>query len=251
MPRPRLGFACGGQARGVPAPRTAGEGHEEDACDPGRGAHRAGWRICCVFAVEAISRGVEVGVATSQPAKGTAGPPSRGTGAGHSPPIAVVTDVAKSEDVPITLRYVGWVQPIASVAILTQVNGVIRDQAVVKGQTVKAGDVLFHLDDAALQAVIAKDQASLDQLNADLARLQTLAKGKDPATTEQQVQQQQALVNEGAATVADDKAQLQADQVQLDYATITAPISGRIGVINDTVGARVQTSDQTPLLTIT
>jgi hypothetical protein len=73
-------------------------------------------------------QGVEVGVASSQPAKGKAGSPSGGTGAGRSPAVAVVTDVAKSEDVPITLRYVGWVQPIASVAILTQVDGVIRDR---------------------------------------------------------------------------------------------------------------------------
>ena len=193
-------------------------------------------------------------------------PPTSGAGRGplgasasagrHEAPIAVVTDLAGSEDVPITRQYVGWVEPVAAVDIRTRVDGVIVEKDVAEGQSVKTGDLLFKLDARALQAVVAKDeasitkdQASLDQLNADLTRLQDLLGHSD--VTKQQVEQQQALVNEGKATVADDKAQLQADQVQLSYATLTAPIDGRVGVINDTVGAVVHISDQTPLLTIT
>ncbi len=69
--------------------------------------------------------------------------------------------------------------------------------------------------------------------------------------TQQQLEQQQALVKTGQASIAVDKAQLQADEVQLGYTTITAPIAGRVGVVNVTTGNLVRASDANPLLTIT
>jgi membrane fusion protein, multidrug efflux system len=174
-----------------------------------------------------------------------------------APPVAVVTAVAESKDVPITRDAVGWVEPIASVAVRPRLDGEIVDVAVSEGDVVKENDVLFRLDDAALQAMVAKDQANidkdqanLDQAKADLQRDTSLASYKN-AVTEQQLQQQQALVDADTATVALDKAQLRADQVQLSYATITAPIAGRIGVVNVTKGAVVRAADTTSLLTIT
>ena len=83
-----------------------------------------------------------------------------------------------------------------------------------------------------------------------MQRDQSLATYKN-AVSEQQVQQQQALVNVDTRLVAQDNAQLQADKVQLGYATITAPIAGRIGVVNVTKGAVVRAADTTPLLTVT
>ncbi len=175
----------------------------------------------------------------------------RGSGA-----IAVVTAVATSRDVPVTESSVGWAEPIASVAVRPRIDGVILTQAVTEGQTVKVGDLLFQLDDKALQAMLAKDratlakdQASAEQLQSDLARLKTLH-GHDDAT-QQQVEQQQATLDEATASVAGDQAQLQADQVELGYTSIVAPIGGRIGVVNFNQGALVHQTDQTPLLTIT
>ena len=167
------------------------------------------------------------------------------------PPIAVVSALVKSADQSITRSYVAWVEPIASVALHSQIDGVIVDQTVAEGDTVKRGDPLFQLDDRAIaaavakdQAAIAKDQASADQLRADLSRLQTLLHRQD--VTPQQVQQQQASLDAAVSAVAGDNAQLQADQVQLGYATIAAPISGRVGVINVTVGDVVHVGDATP-----
>ena len=131
-------------------------------------------------------------------------------------------------------------------------------QQVVEGQTVKAGDVLFKLDDAPIQAVIAKDQAAIakDQANADsaqadLTRDQDLFKKQ--VDTQQQVDQQTALLKAAQAAVAMDKAQLQTDQLTQSYMTITAPIDGRVGTINTAVGNIVHASDSsaTGLLTIT
>jgi multidrug efflux system membrane fusion protein len=175
----------------------------------------------------------------------------------RAPAIAVTTAVAVSEDVPITTDSVGWVEPIATVAIKTRIDGVILAQAPTEGQMVQKGDVLYRLDDAPIQAVIAKDQATiskdqanLDQANADLARDQSLI-GKNDVITQQQFQQQIALVKADQAQIAIDKAQLQADQIQLAYTNITAPIAGRVGVISATPGNLVHAADSTPLLTIT
>jgi multidrug efflux system membrane fusion protein len=193
---------------------------------------------------------------------GTAAPAPRGSGAAggarHSAPVSVISAVATKEDVPVTEQSVGWAEPIASVAVKTRMDGMIVDQAVNDGQMVKKGDLLFKLDDAALQATIAKDQATitkdqanLDQANSDLKRDLSLSGSKSAVITEQQLEVQQALVKSLTASITIDQAQLQADQVQLGYATITAPIAGRVGVVNATLGNFVRAADSTPLLTIT
>jgi multidrug efflux system membrane fusion protein len=208
-------------------------------------------------AVPAGSGSVEAGSGTHA-SKGTGGGGGGAGGGGRSAPVAVVSAVAESEDVPVTQQAVGWAEPIASVAVKTRMDGMIIDQAVTDGQVVKKGDLLFKLDDAALQATIAKDQASiakdqasLDQANSDLKRDLSLSGGKSAVVTEQQVEQQQALVKADEAAIAIDRAVLQADQVAVSYATITAPIAGRIGVVNASPGNFVRSADATPLLTIT
>lgn len=179
-----------------------------------------------------------------------------GAGSGAGRGIAVVTAAAVSQDVPETRHAVGWIEPIATVAVRSRIDGVVVEQDVTDGVLVKAGDVLFRLDDSAIQAAIArdqasiqKDQASLDEANVELKRArELLAKSVD---TPEQVDQQAAATKVLEATVAMDKAQLQADQVQLGYATITAPIDGRTGVVNATKGNVVHASDQAPLVTLT
>ena len=195
--------------------------------------------------------------ATPGPSSAASGTPSAATPRPTGPVITVQTAIATRQDVPIMKQAVGWVEPIATVAVRTRIDGIVVAQAVTDGQIVKAGDLLFRLDDAALQATVAKDQASiakdqanLDQGNADLKRDQSLI-GRNDVVTQQQLEQQQALVKTLQATVAIDKAQLQADEVQLGYTTIKAPIAGRVGVVNVTPGNLVRATDQTAMLTIT
>lgn len=188
---------------------------------------------------------------------GNAAPSTAGKGhSGNAPTIAVYTAIAAQKTVAITQNYVGQVEPISQVAVRPRIDGMIVELPIEEGQTVKAGDLLFRLDDQTIQASIAKDQASvakdqaaLDQGNADLGRMQTLLSHGD--ATAQQVQQQQATVKGATASVESDKAQLQADQVQLGYTRITAPISGRIGAISVSQGALVHASDANAVLTIT
>jgi multidrug efflux system membrane fusion protein len=131
-------------------------------------------------------------------------------------------------------------------------------QNVIEGQMVKAGDVLFKLDDQAVQATIARDQAQIakDQANADVAKVSLVReqdlvkKGVDPQSS---LDAAVAASKAADATVVVDQALLRADQVNLKYMTITAPIGGRIGTVNTSVGNIVHASDTSTggLLTIT
>lgn len=171
---------------------------------------------------------------------------------------AVVTAVAKQQTVPVTKSAVGFIEPANTVVVRSRADGVVIDAPVQEGQTVKVGDLLFKLDDRAVQAMIAKDQAQIakDQANeasaqATLEREQNLVKkGVDPQST---LDADVAAEKAAQATISVDQAQTQADQVTLSYMTITAPMAGRVGTVNTSIGNIVHASDTsaTGLLTIT
>jgi membrane fusion protein, multidrug efflux system len=182
--------------------------------------------------------------------------PPAGKGRSAAVP-SIVAATAKTEDVPITKTVVGNIEPINTVIIRPQADGVVMATNVKDGQMVKAGDVLFQLDDRTIRATIekdkaalAKDQANLDSANQDLIGAQALSSQK--INTQQQTYQALAVVNALKASIAMDTAQIQADEVLLSYMTIKAPIDGRVGVVNTSVGNFVRTADTGGgLLTIT
>lgn len=74
----------------------------------------------------------------------------------------VVTTVAAGvTDLALTRSAVGWVEPMASVIVRPRIDGVIVEQLARDGQVVKAGDVLYRLDDREIRAQIARDEAAL------------------------------------------------------------------------------------------
>ncbi|PSJ52700.1 hypothetical protein C7I84_26300 [Mesorhizobium ephedrae] len=167
----------------------------------------------------------------------------RAADAGHQGPRAatVTTAVASTADFPIRRYAIGFVTSPAVVEIGARVSSQVTAIKVKDGQMVKAGDVLLQLDDRALQAAVDRDQAMLDKDQALLVSAQAdLGRAKDLVATRIGTQQSydQALAAEksAAATVAADQAQLDADKVQLGFATITAPIAGRLGQVNTTIG---------------
>jgi len=161
-------------------------------------------------------------------------------------PTAVVTAEAQTTDFPIMRYATGFLSSPAVVDVGSRVASQITEIPVKDGQTVKAGDVLFRLDDSTLKAQLAKDQAGLAKDQASLVSAQTdldrardlLAKG---AGTQQAYDEQLATTRGLEAAVQADQAAIQADQVQLAYATITAPASGRLGIVNASVGDLVGT----------
>ncbi len=203
-----------------------------------------------VYAYPRLS-GQENAEAQQAPAAG-----DKGSAAGYA--ISVVSAVAKTETIPITKSAVGYMEPVETVVLRTRATGTVTATKVVEGQMVKAGDVLFTLDDAAEQATILKDQAQIlkDQANAKSAQA---TYERDQDLIKKQVIPQSTLDADVAAsdaanaTVTVDQAQLKSDQVALSYMTITAPIAGRVGTVNTSNGNVVQSTDTsaTGLLTIT
>ncbi len=175
--------------------------------------------------------------------------------------IAVVSATAATADFPVLRYAIGFVSSPAVVNINARISSQIVSIAVKDGQMVKAGDLLFTLDDRALkaqvahdQATLAKDQATLTSNAADLARAKDLVAKQ--AGTQQAYDQALATQKAAAATVDADQAALDADTIQLGFARITAPITGRLGAINVSVGDLVGSSSNgsnmsTPLVTVT
>jgi len=175
------------------------------------------------------------------------------------PPVAqgvpVTTARVASSTVPIARTGVGTVIPVASVTVRTRVDGQLIGVDFKEGQDVKEGQVLVRIDPRTFQAALdqisaqkAKDEATLANARADLSRYGELI--KEDATTQQTLDTQRALVNQLAATVKSDEAQIHAAQVQLSFTTITAPISGRVGARLVDPGNIVHAADTNGLLVI-
>jgi len=159
--------------------------------------------------------------------------------------VAVTTTVAKRQTVPVLLEVNGYVVSLNSVDVRPQISNVIARVHIREGQFVKAGDVLFTLDDRADQvnllkagAQLAKDQASLADLERQLARSKELRQKGFIAqsatdTVQTQLEAQQAAVRA-------DQAALEGARVSLGFNTLRAPIAGRVGAIGVYPGSLVQ-----------
>lgn len=184
-----------------------------------------------------------------------------GAGGNAARSASIVSATATMADFPIRRYAIGFVSSPAVVNINARVSSQIVSIDVRDGQMVKAGDLLFSLDDRALkaqlakdQATLAKDQALLTSSGSDLQRAKDLVAKQ--AGTQQTYDQAVAAQKAAAATVDADKATIDADNVQLGFASIKAPIAGRLGAVNVSVGDLVtlsngNSSTATPLVTIT
>jgi len=150
-------------------------------------------------------------------------------------PIPVSTAVATRKDVPIYLSGLGAVQASLTVAIQPQVEGKLEEVLFTEGQQVKKGDVLARIEPRLFAAALdqakakkAQDAALLVAAEKDLTRVTAL--GLRNIVSQQDVEQQQAKFEQLKAAIAADEAAIETAQTQLDYATIRAPASGRVGI---------------------
>jgi multidrug efflux system membrane fusion protein len=171
------------------------------------------------------------------------------------PAVAATLVPVQQKTVPIVLPGVGTVQPLATVTVRTRLDGQLERVNFHEGQDVHAGQVLAQIDARALQAQLeqaraqrARDAAQLVNAQRDLKRYTQLL--KEDAATRQMVDTQKALVAQLQAATQTDDAQIHYAQVQLDYATIKAPLSGRTGVRLVDPGNIVHASDATGLVVI-
>ena len=192
--------------------------------------------------------------AGAAPASAASAPASAASGPAL-PPVSITTAKVEQKDMAVRLRSVGTVSPINSVDVKAQTSSIIAKVLVRDGQFVRAGDALFILDARTEEANIAKAQAQVAKDNAALADAQRQLKRAQDLLAQKFISQGQvdtALANvEGwLATLNADKAALDATKVALSYSRISAPLSGRVGVVNVSAGAAVQ-ANITNLLTIT
>ncbi len=155
--------------------------------------------------------------------------------ASASPAVPVTVAIAGRQDIPVSISEIGAAQAWTSVTILAQVSGKLLTVNFTEGTNVRQGDILAQIDPSAYQAALqqaegtlAKDQAALADAKFDLARYKKLAAVNSIAT--QQVDTQAALVRQDEGTVESDGGVVQTAKVNLGWTTITAPISGRVGV---------------------
>lgn len=182
-------------------------------------------------------------------AKGGAG---RGGGGGAAP-----VSIAQVEErsLPVAVKAVGTVIASSTVDIRSQVTGQLMKVGFTEGQDVKAGHVLFALDPRPFQitltqaeAVLTKDTAQSANAQEQLRRAEELfAKGLLPKADRDTVN---ANANALKSALAADRAAIENAQLQLQFTTITAPVSGRTGALMVHQGALIRANDTTPMVTI-
>ena len=164
------------------------------------------------------------------------------------PPVSVILASAERKTVPWTITDIGTAQAVASVALKSHFDATVVKVDVADGAAVKAGQVLFELDDrqaqaqlAVAQAQLAKDEAQLGQAQRDVTRYTDLAsRGATPILNLDNAKTSAASYR---AAAIGDAASIRNMQVALGWYTITAPISGRVGVVNIKTGNIVKGGD--------
>lgn len=179
----------------------------------------------------------------------------KGSGKGRGP-VTVKAAQAVVKPMPVLIEAVGTVEPEHSVQVRAQVSGVLEAVMFKEGDRVKAGQQLFQIDARTLQAQLnqaiaanARDKAQLENAKAQQDRLEPLLKRE--FITRQEYDVAVTSTRSLEATVQAGQAAIEQTRIQLEYARIRAPISGRTGALAIRPGNLVAASGSgVPLVTI-
>lgn len=182
------------------------------------------------------------------------GPASKGPPPTPPQPVGVAT--ATSGNMPVILNALGTVTPFNTVTVMTQINGQLMSVGFKEGQMVEKGQFLAQIDPRPYQVALeqaegqlAHDTALLHQAQSDLARYEKLKAQNSIAA--QQVSDQQFLVQQYQGNLKTDQAAVDSAKLNLAYCHITAPITGRAGLLQVDPGNYVQTSNTNGIVVIT
>ena len=202
-----------------------------------------------------------------QRAKAPAAPAARGgpgggpggggpgaTGGGASATVGVAR--ARQGELPIVISALGTVTPVTQVLLRPQVSGVLTEVLFTEGQVVNKGQLLARIDPRPFEQALAQAQGERARIQAQLAaarvtlgRYETL--WKQDSIARQDVDTQAALVKQLEGQVQSSTASEGNARINLDFARITAPIAGRIGLRAVDPGNMVQAGATTGIATIT
>ncbi|RQV02097.1 multidrug transporter subunit MdtA [Burkholderia cenocepacia] len=201
--------------------------------------------------------------AAGSSAQGASASAAAGSHRGRGGPAAManvpqpvqVAPVTQGE-MPIVLSALGTVTPLANVTVKTQLSGYLQSVSFQEGQIVKKGDVLAQIDPRPYQVALenaegthARDAALLATARLDLKRYQTLLSQDSIAS--QTVDTQASLVKQYEGAVKTDQAAIDSAKLNLTYARITAPVSGRVGLRQVDPGNYVTPGDTNGIVVIT
>lgn len=174
---------------------------------------------------------------------------------GQMPPPEVKVEIVKPQRVVVKTELPGRIQALRSAEVRARVEGIIQHRRFTEGSEVKAGDLLFQIDPATLKADLDAAQANQARAEADLTQARLKQKRLQNLLAKNAVSQQEydeafARLKQAEADVAAAKAALARASIDLEYASVQAPITGRIGRALVTEGALVGKGEATHLATI-
>lgn len=171
---------------------------------------------------------------------------------GH-PTVEVVT--MQAQPFVVSSELPGRIEPIRVAEVRARVAGIVLSRNFTEGADVKAGQVLFQIDPAPFKAALSRAQGVLARADASLSDAQSIVRRYAPlveieAVSKQEFDTMQATLKGARAAHQSAMAEVEVAQLNLEYTTVRAPISGRIGRALVTEGALVGQNEATPLATI-
>jgi len=171
------------------------------------------------------------------------------------PPAEVGVVTLKSQAVTLTRELPGRTTPFLVAEVRPQVTGIVKERLFTEGGLVRAGQPLYQIDDATYRADVASARAALARAEAsressDLNARRSAELVKIEAVSRQDHENAMAAAKQAEADVALARAALQRAEINLGYAQIKSPISGRIGRSSVTAGALVTANQEGSLATV-
>jgi multidrug efflux system membrane fusion protein len=173
-----------------------------------------------------------------------------------APPVEIAMAEAQKGAIPVYINALGTVTPLATVTVLSRVDGQVMKVNYTEGQLVHAGFVLAEIDSRPFDAQLKVAQGQLDRdreilKEARVNRERYAEAYTQKAIPQQQLSDQESLVRQLEGTVKLDEGQVAVAQTQVDYCTITAPVAGLVGLRRVDVGNIVHAADTGGLVVIT
>ncbi len=168
-------------------------------------------------------------------------------------PVGVLT--VNAGPVPIVREASGRLAPTRASDVRARVPGVLQKRIYKEGSTVKEGEPLVLIDPAPYRAALAQANAQLEQAEAEATNAKVTANrnrelARQNLISRMQLDDSEALERSSAAAVSAARAQVQTARINLGYATITSPISGRAGQMRVLEGALVGQGEPTLITTV-